>query len=354
VTTGRSPQRRSLAAAAVAVALLGAALALARPVPFWGARESDPAGTDPAALRPGHFIWDASIAPDGPIVMVVSVSEQRADVYRNGVRIGVTTVSTGRPGHVTPTGVFTILNKDKDHHSRTYNDAPMPYSERLTWDGVALHAGGLPGYPESHGCVHLPTRFAQLLFGVTHVGMTVVIASDKTAPHEVSHPAFLAPVAAVGGAPLTDPQLAAGQDFRWQPDSSPSGPVTLVLSGADKRMLVFRRGMEIGRAAVTVRDPQTPLGTEAFVLKQGPSGTPRIDGPQDQRWMAIPLPGDPTAQAELTVRERIQMPPAFVKSVAAVIGPGTTLYVTDAPVLEETTGKALNVVNSDPPAAPAP
>ena len=278
MTTGRSARRRSLAAAALAVALLCAALAFALPVPFWGARESDPAGTDPAALRPGHFVWDASIAPDGPIVMVVSLSEQRADVYRNGVRIGATTVSTGRPGHVTPTGVFTVLNKDKDHRSRTYDDAPMPYSERLTWDGVALHAGGLPGYPESHGCVHLPTRFAQLLFGVTHVGMTVVIASDRTAPHEVSHPAFLAPVAAAGGAPLTDPRLSAGQDFRWQPDSSPAGPVTLVLSGADKRILVFRGGMEIGRAAVTVRDPQTPLGTEAFVLKQGSSGTPRTMG----------------------------------------------------------------------------
>jgi lipoprotein-anchoring transpeptidase ErfK/SrfK len=99
--------------------------------------------------------------------MIVSVPEQRARVYRNGISIGVTTVSTGRPGHATPIGVFTILNKDKDHRSKKYNDAPMPYSERLTWDGVALHAGGLPGYPESHGCIHLPTRFAQLLFDVT-------------------------------------------------------------------------------------------------------------------------------------------------------------------------------------------
>ncbi|HEY2798335.1 MAG TPA: L,D-transpeptidase family protein [Thermoanaerobaculia bacterium] len=207
--TGRSPRRRS-AAALLGVALLVAAIGLAGPVPFWGARESDPAGTDPETLRPGHFVWDASIAPDGPVVVVVSLSEQRADVYRNGVRVGVTTVSTGKPGHLTPTGIFTILNKDKDHRSKTYNDAPMPYSERLTWDGVALHAGGLPGYPESHGCVHLPTRFAQLLFGITHVGMTVVIASDRTAPHEVAHPAFLSPVAVATGTPLPEEVLAAG------------------------------------------------------------------------------------------------------------------------------------------------
>ncbi len=73
--------------------------------------------------------------------------------YRNGVRIAVSTCSTGKKGHETPTGVFTILEKDKDHHSSTYNNAPMPNMNRLTWSGVALHAGNLPGYPASHGCV---------------------------------------------------------------------------------------------------------------------------------------------------------------------------------------------------------
>ena len=86
--------------------------------------------------------------------MVVSVTEQRAYVYRNGILIAATTVSTGRPGHVTPTGVFTVLQKQKEHRSTIYDGAPMPYMERLTWGGVALHAGGLPGYPESHGCIH--------------------------------------------------------------------------------------------------------------------------------------------------------------------------------------------------------
>jgi hypothetical protein len=366
----RRSSRRRVGAAILGV--LCAALALASPVPFWGARESDPAGTDPAALRPGHFIWDASIAPDGPIVMVVSLSEQRADVYRNGVRVGVTTVSTGRPGHITPTGVFTILNKDKDHRSRTYDDAPMPYSERLTWDGVALHAGGLPGFPESHGCVHLPTRFAQLLFGVTHVGMTVVIASDRTAPHEVSHPAFLAPVAMASGTPVPEEGLAAGQGSRWHPEISPDGPITIVVSGADRRILVFRSGIEIGRARITIENPETPLGTEAFVRKSAavaplaassassaaplpvtpvPSATPAA-GPS-QRWMAIPLPGSREDSAAEPDPQRIHVPPGFVKELSGVLAVGTTLYVTDAPVLEETTGKALNVVNSDPPSEAA-
>ena len=101
-------------------------------VPFWGAKESSPADTPPAALRPGEFVWVPDIAPEGPIVVVVSLTEQRAYVYRNGVAIGYTTVSTGKPGHETPTGIFTIMQKDKDHHSSKYNNAPMPYQALRT------------------------------------------------------------------------------------------------------------------------------------------------------------------------------------------------------------------------------
>jgi L,D-transpeptidase catalytic domain/LysR substrate binding domain len=89
----------------------------------------------------------AAAVTTGPVVMVVSITEQRAYVYRNGKLIGATTVSTGRPGHPTPIGVFTVLQNQKEHRSTIYEGAPMPYMERLTWDGIALHAGGLPGYP---------------------------------------------------------------------------------------------------------------------------------------------------------------------------------------------------------------
>lgn len=98
-------------------------------------------------LKPGEWVWAPEIAPKGPILVYVDLTRQLATVYRNGVRIGVSTISSGRPGYETPTGVFTILEKNKEHISHKYNDAPMPYQERLTWGGVALHAGGLPGYP---------------------------------------------------------------------------------------------------------------------------------------------------------------------------------------------------------------
>ena len=134
------------------------------------------------ALKPGQWVWAPEIAPEGPMTVYVDLSRQQAAIYRNGVRIGVSTVSSGKPGHETPTGVFTLLQKDAKHRSSTYNNAPMPFQQRLTWDGVALHAGGLPGYPESHGCIHLPFEFARLLFGETHMGGTVIVAGRAGHP----------------------------------------------------------------------------------------------------------------------------------------------------------------------------
>lgn len=131
-------------------------------------------------LRPGEFVWlpSAKLDNGAPVMVVVSISDQRAYVYRGGERIAISTVSTGKPGHETPTGVFPILQKQKVHHSTLYDDAPMPFMQRLTWDGVALHAGRIPGHPASHGCVRLPLEFARGLFDVTRHGQTVVVSED--------------------------------------------------------------------------------------------------------------------------------------------------------------------------------
>jgi hypothetical protein len=343
--------RRKFLTMALLVAVTGNALA----VPFWGARDSSPAGTSPDALKPGEFVWQPDVAPDGPIVVVVSLDEQRAYVYRNGIQVGYTTVSTGKPGHETPTGIFTILQKDKDHRSSTYNDAAMPYQERLTWDGVALHAGGLPGYPESHGCVHLPSQFAVDLFGASHLGMTVVIVNRKTAPVDVDHPAALAPVDATSGASDVQARLDASTDWRWEPDKSPDGPVSLVMSAADQRLIVIRNGIEIGRAKIVVTGDK-PLGTHAFIVKSGPGygDSVFVQGAAARNWMAVPMPGyaDPSGH-DLTaqVGGRLHVPQAFARQVYALFVPGTTLLVTDAPVLEENTGKKLTVMGERDPNA---
>src|SRR5882757_7584403 len=233
-------------------AVVPQAPALADSVPFWGAKASVPIDTPITQLKKGEFLWMAEAVTTGPVVMVVSITEQRSYVYRNGVLIGATTVSTGRPGHQTPTGVFTVLQKQKEHRSTIYDGAPMPYMERLPWGGVALHAGGLPGYPESHGCIHLPTEFAQRLFDISPNGMTVVIGTEATAPEQVAHPGYLAPVKFVGGQPIERHPFAPDEAERWNPELSPSGPISIVLSQASRLIVVYRNGIEIGRARLTV------------------------------------------------------------------------------------------------------
>ena len=139
-------------------------------------------------LSPGQYRWHPEAASaEGTLSIVVSTSLQRAYVFRGSTLIGVTTVSTGQPGYDTPTGRFPILEKQVFHRSSLYDDAPMPFMQRLTWDGVALHAGPIPrsGEPVSHGCIRLPRAFAQRLYGMTALG-TVVVVTDEApnAPEE--------------------------------------------------------------------------------------------------------------------------------------------------------------------------
>jgi hypothetical protein len=136
-------------------------------------------------LKPGQSIWfeapemvKASTGAETPIRVVIAIRQQQALVYRGDRLAGVTTVSTGAPGYETPLGEFTILEKKVFHRSNLYSNAPMPHMQRLTWGGVALHAGVLPGYPASHGCIRLPKAFARQLFDLTAMGGTVLVVDD--------------------------------------------------------------------------------------------------------------------------------------------------------------------------------
>ncbi|MBM4265437.1 MAG: L,D-transpeptidase [Deltaproteobacteria bacterium] len=323
---------------AVVAALLLPSAALA--VPFWGAKQSLPPGTPPSAIKPGQFVWDPSDAPEGPLAVIVSLTEQRAYVYRNGVLIGVSSVSTGRPGHVTPTGVFTVLQKDKDHDSSLYHDAAMPYTERLTWGGVALHAGGLPGYPSSHGCVHLPSEFAESLFAISSLGMTVVIADDHSAPRDVAHPGALAPIDPSSGEDDEDPPLPSGQMERWEPDKSPEGPVSVVIGRKDRRAVAMRNGIEIGRARIEVEDPEKAVGVHAFLVVEGGSA-------EAPRWVVIPSRKSGTdAALDPFTESRVTLPTEFLDELRPLLVPGTTLVVTDGAILPDSTGTKLDVLNN--------
>jgi lipoprotein-anchoring transpeptidase ErfK/SrfK len=129
-------------------------------------------------LKPGSYVWQPELAQSGRIEIVVSIKAQRATIYRGNRPIGVTTVSTGREGHETPTGSYPILQKKRMHFSNLYNNAPMPNMQRMTWDGVALHAGSISGRAASHGCVRLPQAFSELLFKATRMNDVVHVVDE--------------------------------------------------------------------------------------------------------------------------------------------------------------------------------
>jgi L,D-transpeptidase-like protein len=347
------PRIRSFCLALSVLSVGLASRALADSVPFWGAKTSVPIDTPFNQLKKGEFLWMGEALTAGPVVMVVSITEQRAYVYRNGILIGATTISTGRPGHLTPTGVFTVLQKQKEHRSTIYDGAPMPFMERLTWGGIALHAGGLPGYPESHGCIHLPSEFARRLFDISPNGMTVVIGTEATEPERVAHPGYLAPVQFVGGQPIERVPFTPTEDERWNPELSPSGPVSIVLSQGSQRVVVYRNGIEIGRARLTITG-DAPLADHALVLTEGPSSVPDpyVPDPTKFRWLRVGVPGhlgEQGTQVDPNAIARLKIPADFVARVNGILTPGATLFVTNEALYPQTSGPLLQIVDADPP-----
>lgn len=126
--------------------------------------------------------------PTHPVYVVVSLSDQHASIYDANGFVTRTRVSTGQAGHRTPSGVFSVIGKSRWHRSNIYSGAPMPFMQRITWSGVAMHAGVVPGYPASHGCIRLPAGFAPQLFGMTRMGARVVVSPTDIRPVEFSHP----------------------------------------------------------------------------------------------------------------------------------------------------------------------
>ena len=128
-----------------------------------------------ALLKPGEYVWVPTIPTTGDTRVVVDLYKQMAFVYRDEQLIGATTISSGKKGRETPLGYWTVLRKKPMHYSRKYDNAPMPFMQSIDDHGIALHAGKIPGFPASHGCVRLPPKFAQKLYGLTRIGSKVVI-----------------------------------------------------------------------------------------------------------------------------------------------------------------------------------
>jgi hypothetical protein len=292
-------------------------------------------------LKPGEYVWEPERAPEGPLLIVASITDQVAYVYRNGIRIARSSVSTGRPGHRTPTGFFTILEKEVHHTSSIYKGAEMPYMERVTWGGIALHAGDLPGYPDSHGCVRLPLEFSKLLFGVTMKGATVIIADQHSAPAETVHPGLFFTRNGEESEPI-----AAGK-FDWDPDKSSSGPVSIIVSSADKTAYVYRNGVEIGRAGIPNPQLVLPLNDRVFSALSG------SDPEGHLRWVEVTSAGkEGSSQTLFSAAQKSGIPSDFLEKARGIITPGTTIIFTDKavdPTTQSPAGFQILVAQKDKP-----
>lgn len=218
----------------------------------------------PAAARDKQPVEvTAEVQDNAPLQMMVSIKEQRINVYRGTELVTSSPISSGKTGHSTPTGVFSILEKRRKHFSNLYDDAPMPFMQRLTWSGVALHEGRLPGYPASHGCIRLPRAFAKDLFGITERGLHVVVTRDEAAPQMIYSSVLPQPVA-VGNtvASLSSKMIEADPALRGSIESAAIQPD---MSSANEIPENFNQPL---RMIVTPRAPENQVKTLQRLLGQ--------------------------------------------------------------------------------------
>lgn len=282
----------------------------------------------------------AAKTPDGPMQLVVSTARQRVTWYSNGVPVAEAPVSTGVPDHPTPLGIFSVIAKSRHHKSNIYSDAPMPYMHRITWSGIALHQGMLPGRPASHGCIRLPESFASRLFSTSKLGARVIVTRDPVAPVAIDSPrlftsAEAAPVPSADGVPEAQrviERAAAEMGVMEQPapsntpmtsvqvsgvrvaditgsvvDGMPpvvaaprlifpaeapnrKGPVQAFVSRKEGKLYVRQGFAPLFETAVTIADPKQPWGTHVFTVMEIKDGA--------ARWTAITVPSGYAAAAE--------------------------------------------------------
>ena len=284
-------------------------------------------------LKPGDYIWQPDAAPTGAIDIVVSLGQQQLWVYRDGTQIGRSTISSGRQGFETPKGVYMILEKNVTHHSNKYHEASMPHMLRLTWGGLAIHAGNTPAKPESHGCMHVPEDFSKDLYGIADEGNTVLIVDSAPKPQDVPGVNALfdgpnAPEPQLNPPPTPAPAASPGASpappFVWKPEDAKTGPYLVVFSLVDKRVYVYRKGVEIGRADLGGVEGELPKGKHVYVAldKPAPKGSGRA-------WSALGITEGATPPDWGRIGKRWTLPAGFRGKLREIVGPGTTVVLTD-------------------------
>jgi hypothetical protein len=235
-----STRLHQLAISASVIALTLCSVSFSAQAQKADAQKSEPQKSEAKAAKTKAQVPSAAKpAPIGPLIAVVSIANQRISVYNKNGKITGSSVSSGQSGYETPQGIFSVIGKEKEHFSNLYDDAPMPNMQRITWSGVALHAGNLPGYPASHGCIRLTHDFSAKLFNLTKMGTRVIVARNDVVPVSFSHPRLFAPKLADGNNTVTGPSLdntKEGQSF--EPSTAPmmlgASPVTMNERMGDK------------------------------------------------------------------------------------------------------------------------
>ncbi|OGV36427.1 MAG: hypothetical protein A2X48_03475 [Lentisphaerae bacterium GWF2_49_21] len=215
----------------------------------------------------------------------------------------------------------------------------MPYMQLLTWDGIALHAGKLPGYPASHGCVRLSEEFAEKLYSVTKNSSTVIVTDQKYAPGKTASPGLLLS-GKIGDAPL-EKLPAAG--FEWQPEKSAEGAVSIIFSMSDSVLYVFRNGVQIGRTAFNLDKKVAISGSHVY------SALDSVDSDGKRDWLSVTNIGGGENLDVKALSEITKIPPKFVENARGIITSGTTLIITDLPVSPEAhKGHDFSITTADP------
>ncbi|MGE0700075.1 MAG: L,D-transpeptidase family protein [Hyphomicrobiaceae bacterium] len=296
-------------------------------------RPDRPAVAKPAPQPPG---------PPEPLIAVVSLADQHIEVYGPHGSIVRSRVSTGQSGYATPTGVFSVLQRNRYHESNIYSGAPMPYMQRLTWSGIALHEGHVPGYPASHGCIRLPAAFAQTLWGMGRIGMRVVVSPRQVAPVGFHHPRLPQPMllaaapipsglvrlATASGAPA-ETSAAARQLPPYDAAQARLERAIAAKSAADSAVkpaleLALARSAEAQQAAIALKAAQTALAEaeETLEVERGAMAsvqTEEAEAPIKARVEAALAAAKAASQQHerLKTEERVASDAAFAAAAAS-------------------------------------
>jgi hypothetical protein len=308
-------------------------------------------------------------APKGPLEIIISIADQRLSLFDNGALIARSSVSTGTQGHPTPLGVFSVISKQRWHRSNIYSAAPMPYMQRITWSGIALHAGVVPGHPASHGCIRLKNDFAVRLWRLTKRGTRVIIVHDDVQPVDITNPHLFKPKAVSGspefqaaavadksisGSPVSNAETPEATSLQV-PGSAPAGgaakkmvPISVFVSRKLGKLFVRQGFTPLFDVPVKIQNPEEPLGTHVFTAMEFqnegtamrwsvvsiPEEFPRMfEGVTKHREakQAAPLPGKANAALD-----RIEIPQDMVERISELLTPASSLIISDHGFSHET------------------